>query len=412
MQSTLGKGSVFWFTARLQRGRGIVPAEIKGPIEACDAEGRLRSEFSGARILLAEDHPVNREVALELLHGAGLDIDTATNGREAWEKAQANDYDLILMDMQMPQMDGREATRAIRRLPGRADVPILAITANAFDEDRLACKEAGMNDFITKPFDPAGLYQNLLLWLELARNHPQMELFVKEATPKSVPVQQAGDVVSAHELELRRGLEDRLASLANLPGLNLPYGLAALRNNARKYLDLLEKFVGLHAENMIRLSMCLAENDWAGAQALAHGLKGTAGTLGAERLAALAERVEVRLRSAEFGEGGVEDLHPQLEAIDVELKEIAKALASAADVVREPVKSTVPENVDQVLGLLDSLLAANDTEVLTVVEEHAVILQAALGPAWEGVGVRINRFEFEAALQLLRGLRAKNPNRI
>jgi len=82
------------------------------------------------------------------------------------------------------------------------------------------------------------------------------------------------------------------------------------------------------------------------------------------------------------------------------------------DAEPEPVKSVVPENVDQALELLESLLAANDTEVLTVVEEHAVILQAALGPAWEGVGVRINRFEFEAALQLLRGLRAKNPNRI
>jgi CheY-like chemotaxis protein len=126
----------------------------------------LAERHAGARILLAEDNPVNREVALALLDDMGLQVDTAVNGLQALERAQATHYDLVLMDMQMPQMDGLQATRAIRALPGWADIPILALTANAFDEDRRACIDAGMTDFISKPFDPNGLYAVMLRWLE------------------------------------------------------------------------------------------------------------------------------------------------------------------------------------------------------------------------------------------------------
>ncbi len=167
VHSEPGRGSTFWFTVRLDKA----PAAVS-PAPTTDAESALRAHFGQARILLVEDEPVNQEASREIIESAGLSVDVAEDGRIAVDKARANAYDLILMDVQMPGMNGIEATQAIRALPGHARTPIIAMTANAFAEDRAACLAAGMNDHLGKPVRPAALYATLLRWLSAPEGLP------------------------------------------------------------------------------------------------------------------------------------------------------------------------------------------------------------------------------------------------
>ena len=166
LRSEPGRGSTFWFTVCLPLGQPAsqASARLSGPA----ALQRLRQAHPGARVLLAEDEPINQEVARELLADAGLQVELAADGEQAVAMAGAQRFDLILMDMQMPRLNGLQATRAIRAGTASQGTPILAMTANAFEQDRQACLEAGMNDHLAKPVDPDLLYEAVLRGLEAA----------------------------------------------------------------------------------------------------------------------------------------------------------------------------------------------------------------------------------------------------
>jgi CheY-like chemotaxis protein/nitrogen-specific signal transduction histidine kinase len=161
VDSVAGQGSTFWFEASFvpvaESALVRSPAKIDKALDLTPLNGR--------HVLLAEDNPINQEVAIHLLRRAGLVVDLADDGLAAIELARRNDYDLVLMDMQMPHMDGIAATTHILRLPGRESLRILAMTANAFEADRRTCIDAGMVDHVPKPVNPKDLYAALLRWL-------------------------------------------------------------------------------------------------------------------------------------------------------------------------------------------------------------------------------------------------------
>ena len=186
---------------RLMRRQGGAQPQL--PSSPGEAESLLRRRHGGQRVLLAEDNPVNREVAEELLNGTGLVVETAGDGDRAVEMASTRSYDLVLMDMQMPGIDGVEATRILRRRLGQA-LPIVAMTANAFGDDRVTCLEAGMNDHIAKPVDPELLYATLLRWLPVRAPAPAAAEPVT-SQPDPLPFEQRVEGIEGLDLGLALG---------------------------------------------------------------------------------------------------------------------------------------------------------------------------------------------------------------
>ncbi len=353
---------------------GLAAPEQQGPAPASPLADRL-APLRGARILLVEDNELNQEVAVGLLSGAGLNTDVAGNGRLAIEKVRQQAYDLVLMDVQMPEMNGLQAAAEIRRIPGLENLPIVAMTANAMRQDREDCQAAGMNDFISKPVEPEDLWSKLVRWIPPRAGGPA-------ATPPT-----SGEEVGGPELPDR------------IPGLDIAAGLRRMQGNRSLYADLLHRFLTSQENEARSIQAGLEAGDADGARLRAHNLKGLAATMGAEEVASLAARVEQALDP----NGETVPVQPEIEALDARLRSLAREglpLLEAPPSPEEPVPVD-PATQREVCLELARLLKTGDTRAADLLEQDTAALQASLGDQFTALRTAIRDFEFQVALEIL-----------
>jgi signal transduction histidine kinase/CheY-like chemotaxis protein len=333
--SSPGAGSCFRFTARF--GISPAPAAAKGRTQDRNRLIRQYRSLQGLQLLVAEDHPVNRLIAQELLEAVGARVDTVTNGQEAvaFMQSHGESVDLILMDIQMPQMDGYEATREIRRRFSRNRLPIIAMTAHAQAEERERCLANGMNEHLPKPIAVDQLYG---LVARLTNRPP-------------LPTETGGSA---------ENLPDATPAL-QLPGINLTQALQRLNGNTSLLLQLVHLFGQEQQGTAEELRHLLAEDDTAAAARMVHGLKGVAGNLAADRLHLAARSLETALKNREHTAIGA--LMPLFESALQEILTTAGTLATPAPDLCAAQPAEPPGETGHLLSELQHLLEIHSLEV-------------------------------------------------
>jgi len=366
VDSSVGVGSTFWFTAKLTRAvEAAAPSEPPSAVEAPSRPGT----GAARRLLLCEDNPINAEVALNLLEGAGLSVRVVQDGKEAVQAARESTFDLIVMDLHMPGLDGFEAARAIRALPGFESVPIVAMTASKLGEDRGRLEEAGIIDCIFKPLDPADVRRRLGRLLKV-------------------------DLHDSSKWELGSDQRDLERRLAQVPGIDFEFALRAALGRVDQLLSLLRKFVDHHKHDPERVRDSLSHGDFAAAAHLSHSLKGASSALGAFSLSSCASELDSALR----GGGGVnEDLEGFLARLESEFEALETALGSMPTGGRRVAGKVDLSEIRGLFERLDRLLAQYDFDAWTVVNDSGPMLRAAFGERADELERQVDAFKFEEA---------------
>jgi PAS domain S-box-containing protein len=368
-------------------------AEVKALPEPVRQESALEGALDpirGARILLVEDNEINQLVACEMLIGVGFSVEVANNGQIAVQQvrdrcAEGLPYDLVLMDMQMPVMDGVTASKLIRLHFSSAQLPIVAMTANAMRADRERCLAAGMNGFVTKPIHADALWEALLAWIQM---RPGLGVAVHVASVDDGP---------------HNATDELVANLRKIKELDVDVGLIRTLQRPAFYASMLRKFVAAQDDATERVRRCMAAGDLPGAEIIAHTLKSVAGNLGALRLQSSAETLETGLRSG----GSKEALGAAFSHTHKALDTLVQALRHAPGLM--PVQALAsayalsPEERTAGLEVLERIrvcLANDDANAIELWETHAVVLRALLAQT-PGVEEAISGFDFEMALERL-----------
>jgi len=337
----------------------------------------------GSYLLLVEDNAVNQELALEILQDAGLKVDVANNGAEAVEKVAQTNYDGVLMDCQMPVMDGFEATRKIRQDARFANLPILAMTANAMAGDKEKCVLSGMNDHIAKPIDVTQLFLTLAKWLK-----PKQSGEAAATTPEGVA---SKDV--------------RSDGVPDVEGLDIKTALGRVGGSVKLLRKLIHRFRETQADVMARIKTAMENSDVETAVREAHTVKGLAGNIGATQMAERAALVEGMLKRGET-ENLAEALHAMEAELASQLTKISTAMGEPEEVQAASTPMS-PANVDKnalgdELRQLAALLADLDSSSGATVERIAVQLNAmGQGTAARDLMKLVAEFEFDTALERL-----------
>ncbi|MEW6763031.1 MAG: response regulator [Pseudomonadota bacterium] len=352
--------------------------------------------LDGARILLVEDNANNREVALDFMAAARMQVDVAFNGREAVRMAQEGDYDLVLMDIQMPEMDGLSATREIRNDPRLRTLPVVAMTAHALPSDRALSREAGMNDHVTKPIDPDLLFCTLLKWIDPARLAGR-PLPAGVTAPAPAPRFGAGDD-AANQI-----------ALPAVPGIDWHAALENVDGQRHRLQKRAGSFVREYAAAPRQLREALAAGDHARLQTLAHNLKSSAAYVGAFALTGAAARLEQGLREGHLERVGV-DVAAVVAALDTVLAGLGRLASSVLPGQADPA------GVAAVIARLDHFLRSDDAraedalaqlEGLLGAGAHGDMPPAAYADLLSAVRRAVGDIEYVAALAPLASLRER-----
>jgi two-component system, sensor histidine kinase and response regulator len=375
----LGASALFDALIRMLGGQteshaGRKAAPIPMPPDALAA-------IRGASVLLGEDNELNQQVATELLVDAGLEVDIARTGRDVVDMAQRKSYDIVLLDMQMPEMDGVEAAQALRAMPRFAVLPIVAMTANVMQADRERCLAAGMNDFVGKPIEPEALWQALARWVKPA-GAAQRERATAARTAN----------VTNTETAARAGVPE----LAAIEGLDIVGGLRRTLGKTALYLSVLRDFVNAETDAARTALNALARGDMDTVERIVHSLKGSAATIGAVAIHEAAVALEHAMMKSE-------PIDRRLTALDDLLQRQAaaiRAILPSTDVA--PSAGYIDlETRDAVCHQLAGLLANNDAKAGFLFEQHAPLLAAALPGHFVRLAQAVRQFDFVLAQDVL-----------
>ena len=361
-------------------GGGVTQRQTTSPTDS--TLSTTRNAVRGARILLVEDNEINQQVAQELLESVGVVVTVADDGSQAVDRLKTEEFDCVLMDIQMPVMDGYEATRTIRAELPIETLPIIAMTANAMAGDREKCLESGMNDHVAKPIDVEEMFSALAQWIAL---DPE------RAVPPDSPAE-----VQDTEAPQENSLPD------SLPGLEIASGLQRIGGSPTSYRRLLAKFCDSQTNARNEIEEALDSGDTVLAERLAHTLKGVAGNIGANDLQEAARKLETAIREKDDTSYG-ESLEGVSHAFGDVLASIA-SLQESAEIESPSSESAPPIDTEKTAALfseLITLLEDDDTEALRCLEKlrEQLASSAEVRPTLDRLDKLIGSYEFEEALE-------------